>query len=282
VLGEKEEDFMEQGNGLLSGIARVLNAGGSALLSIYDAATSLKISALSGEKQKLKGNIRAYEKKIERLYYEIGKEVSNQGDTTRISAAGEAGVSLVTEYREEIERIKQRIEEIETAQRIERQRLLEEREAARKMKREEAEKRVVIPSKKTAPHAEPSWPEAPFASEVSTDTATEEVREIVPEVAVTQAQEIGTDTVVSAEPEASEALLGAATEEEKGAVAEASEAEKEEPHKYTTEELDSIPKAELLALCTEKGIEVDRRMRKAQIIELLLGWHLEWHHSGEL
>jgi hypothetical protein len=296
---------MEERGALLEGIARVLNAGGSALLNLYDAATSIKISALSGEKVKLKGNIRAYEKKIERLYYEIGKEVSRHGDATQISAAGEAGVKLVVEYRAEIEIAKQRIEEIEVAERLERQRLLEEREAASRMKRQQTEKQAKIASEKAAPRreverkaeeeiyvaksepvvvAEPSWPEVPFASEASTGATSAVIPadagiqkpDWMPDhdaeypVAEAGAQEIGTETAASAEPEAGEELPGVEIEEKKGAVAEPSEAEKEEPHKYTAEELGNMLKADLLALCTEKGIEADRRMTKAQIIELIL------------
>lgn len=282
---------MEQRSVLLEGIARVLNAGGSALVNLYDAATSIKISALSGEKAKLKGNIRAYEKKIERLYYEIGKEVSRQGDATQISAAGEAGVKLVVEYRAEIELIRRRIEEIEAAERIERQRLLEEREAARRMKKQEAEKQAKIASEKAAPRrevnreakektyaaqaepvivAEPSWPEVPFVSEVSTGAAAEETKEVVAEAAETAEHQLQEEVVEPEAPVAGEELPGAAAEEEKGAVAEPSETEKEEPHKYTTEELGNMLKADLLTLCTEKGIEADRRMTKARIIELIL------------
>jgi hypothetical protein len=240
---------MEQRGVLLSGIARVLNAGGSALVTVYDVTASALGKALPGEREKLRGEIRACEKNMERLYYQIGKEVSKQGDMTQISRAAEAGVKLVAEYRTEIEKIKQRIGEIEAAERLEREHLLEEREAARGMRRQQEEKQAVIVSEEAAPRREveeetyaaetqpvvipkPSGPEAPVASEVST---------------------------------------GAATGEGGGVSAEIPETEKEGPHKYSTEELGNMLKVDLLALCKEKGIEADRRMKKAEIIELILG-----------
>jgi hypothetical protein len=265
---------MEERGVLLRGIARVLNAGGSALATVFDVTASTLGKALPGEKEKLRGKIRAYERKVERLYYEIGKEVSRQGDTTQISAAGEAGVRLVADYRAEIEIIKQRIEEIEAAERIERQHLLEEREAARSMKRQAAEKPVKMASEKTASYSEPCLPEAPVASEVST-AETEQERAANAEVSEPPIDELPKETSAAEAPVASEVSTVTAPEEVEEIVPETAATPEQELHKYTTEELQNMLKADLLALCTEKGIEADRRMTKAEIIELILGWYLE-------
>ena len=58
---------MEQQSILLRGIARVLNAGGCALLSIYDAATSIRIKTRvsPGEKGNLQAQLDESEKRIE-------------------------------------------------------------------------------------------------------------------------------------------------------------------------------------------------------------------------
>jgi hypothetical protein len=229
---------MEQRGLFLRGIARVLNAGGSALLDIYDAATSIKISVLPGEKGNLKARLKEYEKKVGRLYYEIGKEVALREFTTQTSAAGEAGIKLVAEYRVEIEKIKQRIKEIE-----------EEEKAAREAAIDSAGARA----KPAAGAGEPAAPEAPEAGEVSTGSVTEEVKEIVAEAAEIQAQEIDKDT---AEPEALEvgkASTGRVTKK-----------------KASTEALETMLKADLLKLCMEKGIEADKRMTKAEILALIL------------
>jgi len=61
---------MEQRGVLLRGIARVLNAGGCALLNLYDAATSIKTSkpsVLPGEKGRLQEQLGESEKRIEKI-----------------------------------------------------------------------------------------------------------------------------------------------------------------------------------------------------------------------
>ncbi|MBI4766562.1 MAG: hypothetical protein HY787_18510 [Deltaproteobacteria bacterium] len=97
---------MEQRNVVLQGIAAALNAVGSALVSVYDLTASTLGNVLPGEKEKPNGKIREYEQKIERLYAEVGKEVTKDRGITRLSAAGEAALSLIAEYRIEIEKIK--------------------------------------------------------------------------------------------------------------------------------------------------------------------------------
>ena len=108
---------MEQRSVLLRGIATVLNAGGSALVDIYDAATSITTSVLPGETGKLKAQLREYEKKIEQLYCEIGKDVALRDITAQMSAATEAKAKIVAEYQAEIEKIRQRIQQIEAEER---------------------------------------------------------------------------------------------------------------------------------------------------------------------
>jgi hypothetical protein len=306
VAREGKEDLMEQQGVLLRGIARVLNAGGSALVDIYDAATSIKTSVLSGEKGNLKARLKEYEKKMERLYYEIGKEVALSEFTTQTSAAGEAGIKLVAEHRVEIEKIKQRIKEIE-----------EEEKAAKEAASDRAGARAKPAPEPIEDAGKPAVSEAPEASEVSTgpvteevtekiteevtEEVTEEIKEIVTEAAETQAQEIDTDRAESAEPEAGEVSPGVAmeevtekvSEEVKVIVAEAAETPEHELQKDTTEfeapvdgeasigaetkeevsteVLETMLKADLLKLCMEKGIEADKRMTKTEIIALILG-----------
>ena len=72
---------MKQRGLLLRGIAKVLNAGGSALVDFYDTAASMKAGVFQGEKRTLRARLREYEKKMERLYYEIGKEVALRDST---------------------------------------------------------------------------------------------------------------------------------------------------------------------------------------------------------
>lgn len=230
---------MEQRGVLLRGIARVLNTAGSALVTVYDVTASTLGKALPGEKEKLKGKIREYEKKIDRLYYEVGKELSKQEDMTQVSAVGEAGLKLIAEYRVEIEKIKQRIKEIE-----------EEEKAATKGAIDSAGARA----EPAADAGEPGASEAPEASEVSTGAVTEEVKEMVAETAETPEHELQKDTAESEAPVAGEASPGAETEEE-----------------AATEVLEKMLKGDLLKLCIEKGIEADKRMTKAEIIELISG-----------
>jgi hypothetical protein len=100
---------------------------------------------------------------------------------------------------------------------------------------------------------------------------TEEEKEPVAEVAETPEYEFQKETAESEAPVAGEELPGVEIEEKKSEAAEPPEAEMEEVHKYTAEELGNMVKADLLALCTEKGIEADRKMTKARIIELITG-----------
>lgn len=241
---------MEQRGVLLRGIARVLNAGGSALVDIYDAATSIKISVLPGEKGNLKARLKEYEKKMERLYYEIGKEVALREYTAQTSAAGEAGIKLVAEYRVKIEKIKQRIKEIE-----------EEEKAAKEAAIDSAGARAKPAPEPIEDAGEPAASEAPEAGEVSTgpvteevtEEITEEIKEIVTEAAETPEHELRKDTTESEAPVDGEASIGAETKEE-----------------ASTEVLETMLKADLLKLCMEKGIEADKRMTKTEIIALVL------------
>jgi hypothetical protein len=107
-------------------------------------------------------------------------------------------------------------------------------------------------SKPIADAEESAATNVPEDSSVSTEAATEETKDVLVEAAETPAQEMATDTVESAEPEAS--LIAA--------VAEAKEV-------ATTEVLETMRKGDLLNLCREKGIAADKRMKKVELIELL-------------
>jgi hypothetical protein len=302
---------MEQRNAVLRGIAQVLNAVGSGLVGVYDAAASTLGQGGSREKEKPKGKIKEYEKKIERLYFEIGKEVSNEGDRIQVSAVGEAGLRLIAEYRNEIKKIKQGIQEILEAEKIAKQQALQEKESGSKMKRPEAEE-PVLTSEKSAPggeiakEAEPGVPAEPLLSEgpvaggPSPEAETEEEKQAEAEVAEPLQEALPEEASAAEVPVAGDPSPEAETEEEKLAEAEVAEPPQEalpavasvteepiaggpspeaeetgtppeENPRYTSEALENMLKADLLALGTEKGIEVDRRMTKAEIIELILG-----------
>jgi hypothetical protein len=266
---------MEKRGVWLSGIARVLNAGGSALLDVYDAVTAITTGVSFGEKGNLRVRLREYEKKIESLYCEIGKEVVLHEETAHLSEAGEAGIKQVAEYQAEIEKIKQRIQNIEA-----------EEKAAAAAKKEAARERA--PARvKTAPEprSEPiagaeeyAVTVAPEDSSPLAEAATEETKDVLAEAAETPAPEMAADAAESAEPEAAEEstdntpvmaadTLEAAEPEPEAAAVVADAGTKEAA---TTEALEMMLKRDLLKLCKERGIEADKRMTKAGIIELIL------------
>ena len=79
---------MEQRGVLLRGIAGVLNAGGCALLNIYDAATSIKTrktSVLPGEKGSLQAALGESEKRIEKIKQRI-KAIEEEEKAAREAA----------------------------------------------------------------------------------------------------------------------------------------------------------------------------------------------------
>ena len=185
---------MEQRGVLLRGIATFLNAGGSALVDIYDTAISVMTDVLPGEKGKLNAQLREYEKKIEQLYCEIGKDVALRDITAQMSAATEAKAKIVVEYQAEIEKIKQRVQQVEA-------------EAAAAAKKKAAPERAAE-KVKTAPES-PSPPIAdaekfavtglPEDSSAATEAAMEETKDVTAEA---PAPEIVADAAESAEPEA--------------------------------------------------------------------------------
>jgi molybdenum-dependent DNA-binding transcriptional regulator ModE len=272
---------MEQPNIVLRGIAQGLNAVGSALVFVYDAAASTVSQVLPGEKEKLKGKIKEYEKKIERLYFDIGKEVSKEEDRVEVSAVGEAGLKLIAEYRNEIKKIKQGLQEIEEAEKIARQQALQKRESGQKLKRPEA-KEPVMTSEKSAPGeeiaqeaepgvpAEPPLAEGPVAGGPSPEAGMEEEKPVETQESEPPQEALLEEASAEEMPVAGSPSPEAETEEEKPAEAQESETLPEELRKGTPEGLEIMLKVDLLALGTEKGIEVDRRMTKAEIIELIL------------
>jgi hypothetical protein len=83
---------------ILDTIAKTLNAGGSALVSAYDAgaeAFNCTMSALSpGEKSKLRGRIKSFEKKIQSLNSEIGA-VTSKFDDPATALESEAVIAII-------------------------------------------------------------------------------------------------------------------------------------------------------------------------------------------
>ncbi|MDH4100198.1 MAG: HEAT repeat domain-containing protein [Nitrospirota bacterium] len=132
---------MAERGGVLGGVAKVLNAGGGAVVAAYDISSealgnvysSVKKTAtvlpdelkhvvgsglssvLPGEKGKLEGKIKEYEKKIQALYLTIGKESSKFSDKG-MALESEMVKRLLAEvrgYMDEIQALKDRITEIE-------------------------------------------------------------------------------------------------------------------------------------------------------------------------
>lgn len=291
---------MEQRGVVLGAIARVLNAGGSALVNVYDAVASLKAGVGPGEKGRLKARLRECEKKLARLYLEIGKEVAVRETAEQMSATGEAGIKLAAEYRAEAAKIRQRLQEME-----------EEEKAAREAALARARKRP-----EPAPRAaEPASVEAPETVEVSADPVTEERKEIVvveaetpaafvlvadhqqpAEIAAEEKNDIVADAEEAQTPEMEpESASPAEPEDEdlaEDVVTEEAVAAQESPKAPSDsmepvigealpdavteagaapEALATMLKSDLLKLCSDKGIEPDKRMTKAEIIDLLRG-----------
>ena len=104
---------------LLNVIARTMNAGGSAIVSAFDAgsaAFNCTMSALSpGERSKLAGRIKEQEKKINALSAGIAKETSKFADpAAALESATVIGLlNAIKELHKEIEPMKQRIAAID-------------------------------------------------------------------------------------------------------------------------------------------------------------------------
>jgi hypothetical protein len=280
---------MEQKGVLLRGIASVLNAGGSALLNIYDVATSIKTIVLPGEKGTLSAQLRDYEKKLELLYGEIGKEVVLREDNAGLSAAGEAGIKRAAECQAEIEKIKQRIQKItadEKAALAAKKEAAQECAAARPKRAPEAateETEDVAAGVTETPLGEMAA-EATETVDEPTDKTPEKSVDTAVEVAETVAPEMVADLPESAEPEAAgestdmpvaEAeireleMQEEAVESEMSVAGETSAAVETEGAAVI--ELETLPKSDLMQMCSEKGIEVDKKMTKAEIIALISG-----------
>jgi hypothetical protein len=283
---------MEQRSALLSGIARILNAGGSTLLSVYDTVTAMTNSVFPGDKGNLRIQLREYERKIERLYYEIGKEVVVSGDTAHLSEAGEAGIRSVAEYQAEIEKVKRRIQEIEEKERAAASARREAEKERAGVKVKTARKRAPKPTTDVEESAETEVPEGssvlteaataeekdaaaaevetplpemdadltdvsePLSAERTTNNAPADAENILSEVNDIPAQELSADTVESTGP---------------GTITSVLTAEPETKEMATTVVLETMLKDDLLKLCKERGIEAEKRMTKAEIIELLGG-----------
>jgi len=102
---------------MLDAVATMLNAGGAALLSVYDAAVSVKANGFPRwEKSEVGARLRESEETLERTYIEIGKDVVQSGSAWQSSAAREAAVARAIEHRAEIARLERRLEEIEAEQ----------------------------------------------------------------------------------------------------------------------------------------------------------------------
>ena len=144
-------------SGLSGGIAKVLNAGGSAVVFAYDASSSALGGLVSlvkktpglprrvtgmftggigtirpSEARSIEGKIKDYENKIKALYYEIGKEGAARQEAVNpleVEAVKKL-LADVREYEKEIQRLKDRIAEIEAqSKKVALQRIKADKEA---------------------------------------------------------------------------------------------------------------------------------------------------------
>ena len=243
VAGQRKEDVMEQRGVLLKGIARVLNAGGCALLNIYDAATSIKTSktsVLPGAKEGLQAQLAESEKRMEKIKQRIlaiedeekaAREAATKSAETKTEPVADAGEPAASAAPAAAEGSTDAVAE-------------------------EA-KEIVAAAAETPEHElqkDTAEPEAPVAGEVATDAVTEEVSERVAEAAETPEHELQKDTAESEAPVAVEVATDAVTQEN-----------------TATEVFEKMLKSDLLKLCLEKGIEADKKMTKPEIIALILG-----------
>lgn len=105
---------------ILNTIANTLNAGGSAIVTVFDAGTTAfntTMSALSrGEKSQMRRNIHAAQNRIQALHLEIAKEASKCADPSE-ALESESIKKLLADIKAlnaDIETMKQRIEELAT------------------------------------------------------------------------------------------------------------------------------------------------------------------------
>lgn len=127
--------------GLLNGVATMLNASGSALVSMYDTGEFVvnraRTAVLPCEKARLERRIKEYGTRILALQYEIGKESARCSDPSEVVESLElrANIARVRDCEAEIETMKRRLLEI-----------AESKEAAKAEKKAKKNKK-----KKTAP-----------------------------------------------------------------------------------------------------------------------------------
>ena len=119
-----------------------------------------------------------------------------------------------------------------------------------------------------------SEPETAAEEVAEPETAAEEVVEVEAEAAEEVAEpEAAAEEVAEAEAEAAEEVAEPETAAEEVVEAEAETAEEEAPPaeaEFTATELRKMTKAELIAICEERGLEFDAQQPKAGIIESIM------------
>jgi len=104
---------MRRNTRLLSALARAMNAGGSAVVSLFDAGSEafngIVNAFMPDEKVKLGASIRELEKKRQELLVEVAKETSKYPDHAAAleSESVSANLNTIRELNAEIERKKQ-------------------------------------------------------------------------------------------------------------------------------------------------------------------------------
>jgi HEAT repeat protein len=142
---ENQQEYKER-QGVLGGVASVLNAGGNVMVYAYDVTTDVIVKLLSvakkvpvvpekafdivvgglgivkpSEIKKVEEKIKGYEKKIRGLYYQIGKEgATYTGDESALETEPvKKLMANVREYEKEIQRLENRIVEIKEQKKAE-------------------------------------------------------------------------------------------------------------------------------------------------------------------
>ncbi len=181
------EEAYEEKSGFMGGVAKVLNVGGGAVVFMYDMTSDGLGQAWSLAKKTpvlpdkivdvfasafgvvkhsktkhVEEKIQDYERKIQALYFEIGKEGANYGgDESALETEPiKQLIADVREYEKEIERLKIRIVEIKEQKRADALKRKEVRKSAQLAKRrvrvadEKVQKRVQSAIAKAVRHAE--------------------------------------------------------------------------------------------------------------------------------
>jgi hypothetical protein len=147
--------------GMLNGVATMLNASGSAVVSMYDTGAIVvnktRTVVVPTEKARLERGIKEQTTKIIALQYEIGKESARYADPAEALEALEmrANIARVKDCEREIETMKQRLAEI-----------AQQKETAKAEKKAKKARKKASPVAETLKAADEKQEAAPSTDEI--------------------------------------------------------------------------------------------------------------------